>query len=107
MAVLLLVRYGIHIIMFFLRKERKVNRLEDIKKYEYRLRKIAEQIVNVADELGMSVHIDSTYIYGSVSTIVSLFDNSDTWYDCKNIATNNKELKCDAVWETNKKGEQK
>ena len=82
-------------------------KLEDIKKYEDRLRKIAEQIVNIADEMGMSVHIDSTYSYGSVTTTVSLFDNSDTWYDCRNIATDNKALKCDATWEANKRGEQK
>lgn len=82
-----------------------MNRLEDLKKYEDRLREIAEQIVNLADELGMSVHIDSTYNDGSVLANVSLFDNSDTWYDCKHITTKNTTFKYDAEWKANKRGE--
>lgn len=81
-----------------------MNRLEDLKKYEDRLREIAEQIVNLADELGMSVHIDSTYNYGSVLANVSLFDNSDTWYDCQYITTKNMESKNEPKWGANKRG---
>ena len=82
-----------------------MNRLEDLKKYEDRLREIAEQIADIAEELGMSVHIDSTYSYGGVSVVANLFDNSDTWYDCKNITTRNMGIKNDAKWEANKRGE--
>lgn len=83
-----------------------MNRLEEVKKYEDRLRKIAEQIADIADEMEMSVHIDSTYNYGFVTVGVSLFDNSDTWYDCKHITTKNTTIKYDAEWEANKRGEQ-
>lgn len=82
-----------------------MNRLEEVKKYEDRLRKIAEQIADIADEMEMSVHINSTYSYGCVYATVSLFDNSDTWYDCKNITTKNTTIKYDAEWEANKRGE--
>lgn len=80
-----------------------MNRLEEVKKYEDRLRKIAEQIADIAEELEMSVHIDSTFSYGGVSAIVSMFDNSDTWYDCKNITTKNMASENDAIWEANKR----
>lgn len=82
-----------------------MSRLEEVKKYEGRLREIAEQISDIAEELGMSVHIDSTYSYGGVSVIANLFDNSDTWYDCQNIVTKNMGLENDAIWEANKRGE--
>lgn len=81
-----------------------MNRLEEVKKYEDRLRKIAEQIADISEEWGMSVHIDSTYSYGGVSVVANLFDNSDTWYDCKNIVTMNMGIENDALWEANKRG---
>lgn len=83
-----------------------MSRIEEVKKYEDRLRKIADEIADIADELEMSVHIDSTYSYGSVFAGVSLFDNSDTWYSCKNITTKNTTIKYEAEWEENKRGEQ-
>lgn len=81
-----------------------MSRIEEVKKCEDRLRELAEQIIDLSEELKMSVHLDTTYCEGLVIANASLFDFSEDWYRYANIATRNKDFEDETDWEVVKRG---
>lgn len=75
--------------------------IEEVKAYEGRLRELAEQVTEIAEELGMSISIDSIVCgSGFIATNISFHGETGAkeWYKCHHITARNADF--EPVWES-------
>ena len=76
--------------------------IEEVKAYEGRLKELAEQVTEIAEELGMSVSIDSILCdSGFIATNIGFYGETGAkeWYKCHHIVTRNADG-FEPVWES-------